>query len=443
MSAVLRVGEWAAAWSAQHPICVLAVLASAVAGCIGVRRVRRNRRRRRIWYWDPHRWTDVGTGESWGVGGGRGAVIRPRKEKRRGGGRGVSPAPASGSPAFPSEKGRARAGRRLALIIIEVASRLRAGTPTARAWALAWYRHEKEHCGRVDDRGIPEALYTYARAQKNMGLLGYLRGAVSSGNADAVACRHAARAVIASCTMSHMLGCQLADVLDAVASGIEQEEEAENARRIAGAAPELSARILSVLPFAGVAAAEFLGAHPLTSYVDGGAGSVCCLVGLSCMACGHLLSRFLRRRACRGEETRSGLDAAMLCDLTCAALQSGAAVPTTLMALGAATECDELVYAGKQLRYGVSWESAWEGCPPESALMSYALEPAWCDGTSPENLLRRSAHHLRSRRLADAQAEAEKLSVQLVAPLGIFMLPSFISLGVIPVFLSLIAGTLG
>ena len=62
MSAVLRVGEWAAAWSAQHPICVLAVLASAVAGYIGVRRVRRNSSRRRIWYWDPNRWTDVGTG---------------------------------------------------------------------------------------------------------------------------------------------------------------------------------------------------------------------------------------------------------------------------------------------------------------------------------------------------------------------------------------------
>ncbi len=340
-------------------------------------------------------------------------------------------------------------GAALALLVAEVAARLRAGAPVPEAWRAAWARTAGlGPWTSVDPDGTPTEVARLARRPRWRDLVGTIgSGAQESrrpgpvevlraGGARARSGRRAAAALVAACRFTYLLGAPLAGVLDIVADGIDESAAAEDARRIARSGPATSARVLTVLPLVGVVAGEALGAHPLDQFAGGGIGTVCLVVGVACLAAGHLVSRHMLRRV-EGRGNTPGMDPAILCDLVVAGLESGASVPTTLEALGRAADLPDLVRIGRELVLGVPWRLAWEPCPAPATLVAQALEPAWEDGTSPVPLLRRVAAQLRVRRVSDARAEAEALGVRLVVPLGALLLPAFLALGVVPVLLHL------
>lgn len=69
-------------------------------------------------------------------------------------------------------------------------------------------------------------------------------------------------------------------------------------------------------------------------------------------------------------------------------------------------------------------------------ILSQALAPAWENGVNPNNILAAAATELCEQKLQYARQISEKLSVQLLLPLGLCYLPAFILLGISPIIIS-------
>lgn len=133
------------------------------------------------------------------------------------------------------------------------------------------------------------------------------------------------------------------------------------------------------------------------------------------------------------------LDPAVACDLVAAVLTAGASVPAALESLGEAVGGDdgaEVAVAARMLRYGASWEEAFERVPPAWDPVTEALRLAWSDGVAPGPTLAATAGALRTARAARAREEAERLAVRLVLPLGLCLLPAFVLMGLVPVMIA-------
>ena len=345
--------------------------------------------------------------------------------------------------------------RELALLVAEVSTRLRAGSPASSAWTAAMERIGVG-CAGESDAAYPPVLDQWVRAPARWRSL-----APGQRPPDAAAARLSAASVIAACRFSHGLGAPLADVLDAIGGAIDDAQAVEEARRVASAGPLMSARVLAGLPLVGVAAALALGASPWSFYTGGGAGSVCAAAGLiawgsGIAACRRILARCRRADASAGRGNRRGragvgppgscadgqtcADAALACDLVASGLACGASIPRTLGALAEAFGHEPLAWTASALLLGASWEESWEESPPWAAPLRDALEVSWTCGTAPEGLLTRCASWERRARLIDAKAQAEELSVRLVGPLAAFFLPAFLLLGIAPLLAHLMGG---
>ena len=321
--------------------------------------------------------------------------------------------------------------RELSLLVAEVATRLRAGTPTSLAWDLALARIDAGGSVGVDD-SYPAVLDEWARAPTRW------RSLRRAERAPGVAAsRVSAASVALACRFSHDLGAPLADVLDAIGSAIDDAQALEEARRVAAAGPLMSARVLAALPLVGIACALALGASPWQFYMGGTVGRMCAFVGVAAWVAGVASCRQILARCRRVEE---GIDGAFACDLVASALACGAAIPRALDALADASTTEALTWAAASLRLGATWADAWEDTPEWSHPLRDALEASWTSGTAPETLLARSAAWERRSRLVDAKAQAEELSVRLVGPLGVFFLPAFLSLGIAPLLAHLVGG---
>lgn len=128
------------------------------------------------------------------------------------------------------------------------------------------------------------------------------------------------------------------------------------------------------------------------------------------------------------------IDLALVCDLLCVALKSGASLPKACETVGTAVGSGHgpvLQRAARALALGASWEEAWG-----AHTLGTILEPAWADGADPTPLLEQLARSIRARRSATAKEAAAKLAVQLVLPVGLCLLPAFILVGVVPLLIN-------
>lgn len=128
-----------------------------------------------------------------------------------------------------------------------------------------------------------------------------------------------------------------------------------------------------------------------------------------------------------------GVDLAMVCDLLCVALSAGASLPRACEAVGEVAgggHGTAMRYASRALHLGASWPEAWRG-----HVLGEVLAPAWGDGADPTPLLQQLARSIRANRSASAKQAAARLSVQLVLPVGVCLLPAFILVGVVPLLI--------
>ncbi len=294
-----------------------------------------------------------------------------------------------------------------------------------------------------------------------------------------------AAAAHAAARLAHELGAPAATVLDEVLRTAEDEADAAVRRDTALAGPAASARVLGWLPAFGLVVGLVLGADPAAVLLDPDGGWVLLAGGVGVAAAGHRWTAHLVRGAVRaarptgtapapragrsgristgaprgrlralaradtGHLTGSGPSAAgatapvpLVLDLLAAASESGASVPRSLAAVGAAVAGDrgrELAEAGAELGWGAGWTEAWSGRDPGLAPVARALRPAWEDGASPVAGARAGARAIRRVEHAAALAVAERLGVRLLLPLALCHLPAFVLLGIVPVLVSLVA----
>lgn len=320
--------------------------------------------------------------------------------------------------------------RELSLLVAEVATRLRAGRPTARAWSLSLARIGAGGTVRDTD-AYPTILDEWAREPPRRSV------PLRARSPDTGAARSAAASIALACRFSNGLGAPLADILDAIGDSVDDAQAVEESRRVASAGPLMSARVLAALPLVGIASALALGASPWHFYTGATVGRVCALLGILAWAAGIVSCRRILARARQSDEDT---DAALTCDLASAGLACGAAIPRVLDALAAASSCESLSWTACALRLGATWGEAWEETPAWAHPLRDALESAWTSGSAPETMLARSASWERRTRLAEAKARAEELSVRLVGPLGACFLPAFLMLGIAPLLASLTGG---
>ena len=339
----------------------------------------------------------------------------------------------------------------LGLLLTEVASLLRAGATSQRAWTRSLQRAGLTEGTEPDDDGVPPALHALADLQHDSWLPrrrdGHLLWRPPPPGRRARQRRATAAAVpgaIASCRLSTALGAPLADILEAVAGGVAESGHAEASRRAALAGPRTTARLLACLPVVGLGLGVLVGADPTALLLDGGAGSAVGALGVILMVVGHLVTRrFVRAATADGDV----VDEALVLDLAASALSAGASVPGVLTALGGALQEESAGVVGRALLLGASWNEAWTAPGDEQwrrrrSRLESCLRPGWEDGASPVALLEATARSLRAGRRARDEEAAERLAVRLVLPLGACHLPAFVILGIAPVVASVGMGML-
>ena len=299
---------------------------------------------------------------------------------------------------------------KLAQKLRKVSALLQVGIPAQQAWQEV---SRVKSCGEgeCDEWGIPREVIAQAGEHS--------------------------RSIRAACGISAVLGAPLAQVLDCLADSFDDLHEAQEARRIAGAGPALSAKILNLLPVVALLAVSVMGINPFPVLADGGAGTACGIVGLAFLLAGRWVSVSMIRAAQRRWDQDGSEDTALVCDLIAAALDAGASIPRALECLGRCSDREELSLVSKRLTVGLEWELAWEDCPEQYLEVAEVLREAWMRGAAVDEQLRRFGATARKKRLTDARAGAEELGVRLVVPLGLLMLPAFICLGVVPVLITL------
>ena len=333
----------------------------------------------------------------------------------------------------------------LGLLLTEVASLLRAGATSQRAWTRALQRAGLTEGTEPDDDGVPPALHALADLQHDSWLPRWREGRLHwrpPPREQRARQRRATAAgvpgAIASCRLSSALGAPLADILEAVAGGVAESGHAEASRRTALSGPRSTARLLALLPLAGLLLGAAVGARPEEVLLDGGLGSALGLFGIGLMVVGH---RVTARLVAAATAPVCRVDEALVLDLAAAALSAGASLPGALQALGEALDERGLTVVGRALLLGAEWDEAWQA-PDDAAWrerrtrLEGCLRPGWEDGASPTALLVGTAAALRAGRRAADEEAAERLAVRLVVPLGLCHLPAFVVLGIAPVVAS-------
>lgn len=88
------------------------------------------------------------------------------------------------------------------------------------------------------------------------------------------------------------------------------------------------------------------------------------------------------------------------------------------------------------LSWGVETQKAFSYAPNTDRMSSF-IQVSKATGAPVAELLRQSGKHQRAANEDRAKAQAERLGVRVVIPLGLCALPAFICLGVVPVALAL------
>lgn len=293
------------------------------------------------------------------------------------------------------------------LIIAEVVARLNAGASVESAWQAALEDAGIHFEGPViDHEGVPTAV---------------------SDNR-----LRAASSISAACKLTHQIGAPLAEILESVLDTIDEVDAADRARVVASAGPQMTARLLTVLPLVGVVASIALGVDVIGLWLSGGVATISAIIGVILWITGHEWSRRMIKKAT--EDSVAEVDPVVMMDLLVASLRSGASIPHSLTALGKACSQPQFERCGTLLRVGAPFDALEaEIEDPIHLNLVRALRPAWTFGASPTPLLALMGKRIRAARGTRAQEEAERLAVRLVIPLGLCLLPAFVAIGVVPI----------
>ncbi|GAA4522340.1 type II secretion system F family protein [Brachybacterium paraconglomeratum] len=238
-------------------------------------------------------------------------------------------------------------------------------------------------------------------------------------------------------------GAPTAEMLQSLAEALRDLHDAAQARRSAFAGPRSTARILLVLPLAGLGLGMLLGGDPLRLLLVSPVGNLLGLTGLVLTVLGWWWMHHLIRRADPPREHR--VDPSVGLELIAGALESGLPLPLAVAAvgdsLGSGPDASALTRLATALTAGVPAAHAARVLPPAWSALEQSAALAEGTGADLARVLRSSARDARRGHARDAEVLAAQLAVRLVLPTGLTLLPAFVALGIIPTVMSLLGGT--
>lgn len=226
------------------------------------------------------------------------------------------------------------------------------------------------------------------------------------------------RGLAAAWRVASDAGAPLAPTLAELAASLRDLAETGREVQVALAAPIATARMVMALPVVGVLFGLALGFDTLGTLFGTPAGLVCLVVGAGLM----LAARFWNRRLVRSAAPTVHSPGLAL-DLVAIAASGGASTERAIRAVEGA--CD---------RSSIPLEA------DRSAIDSVLLLSRRA-GVPAAALLRSEAAEARRRARSDGARRAATLSVTLMLPLGLCILPAFMLLGVAPLLIAVISST--
>ncbi|GAA1483672.1 type II secretion system F family protein [Brachybacterium fresconis] len=238
-------------------------------------------------------------------------------------------------------------------------------------------------------------------------------------------------------------GAPTAGMLQSLADALRDLHDASLARRTAFAGPRSTARILLVLPLAGLGLGMLLGGDPLRLLLASPAGNLLGALGIVLTAAGWW---WMRRLIHQADPPRgSHVDPSVVLELIAGALDSGLplsrSVAAVAQALPAGPDAQLLGRSAAALEAGLPAALAVDDLPPAFAPLGQSAVLAESAGADLSRVLRSAARDGRRGRARYAEVRAARLAVRLVLPTGITLLPAFVVLGIIPTVMSLLGGT--
>src|SRR5699024_1545224 len=219
-----------------------------------------------------------------------------------------------------------------------------------------------------------------------------------------------------------------AGVLQNLADALRDLHDASLARRTAFAGPRSTARILLVLPAAGLALGMLLGGDPLRLLISSPIGNLLAAVGGAATVIGWWWMRRLVRRA--DPPATSQVDASVLLELIAGALESGLPLARAVAAVAEALDAGPDASALAR-QAGPPAALASSDRPPPLAALGESAVLAERSGADLAQVLRSAARDTRRSRARQAEERAAHLGVRLVLPTGVALLPAFVVLGIV------------
>ena len=292
----------------------------------------------------------------------------------------------------------------VAAVTQRLAVLLGAGVAPASAWA---------HVAEASSSTIP-ARVVASRAEPARLADELAAAAESLGRLDASAWRGLA----AAWSVATDAGAPLAPSLRDYARSLRSLAQVQRDVDVALAAPVATARMVMVLPVIGVLFGMALGFNTLGTLFTTPLGWGSLVVGVLLMVLAQSWNRRLVASA-QPDDAAPGLE----CDLMAIAVSGGGALDRARVTLDAAVQRFGLTARGDRID-GV-------------------IELSRRAGVPAAELLRAEADDARRNARAEAQEKAARLSVGLMLPLGLCILPAFMVLGVFPLLITVISSTVG
>jgi tight adherence protein B len=227
------------------------------------------------------------------------------------------------------------------------------------------------------------------------------------------------RVLAATHTVAHDTGAPLGEALWALSTALGERYDAERAVRATILAPIYTQRLLMGLPVLGLVVSAALGVNALGFLTSSALGWGLLVVAAVLMVVAWRWSRHMIRQALPGP---GFLSPAL--DLLAIATSGGAS-----------PEVARNRVEGALIRHSLD--------SPESTTLDRLPALSRRVGIPLRALAVAEASWSRARVKADASEKAAALSVKILIPLGVLVLPAFVIVGVIPVVFALLSGVFG
>lgn len=251
------------------------------------------------------------------------------------------------------------------------------------------------------------------------------------------------RSLGAALTVCERTGAPTAGVLQNLAEALRDLHDASLARRTAFAGPRSTAKILLVLPLAGLGLGMLLGGDPLRLLLSSGFGNLLAAAGAVLTVIGWWWMHRLIRQADPPDALQ--VDPSVLLELIAGALESGLPLSRSVAAVADALDpgpdTSALSRLGSALEAGIPASVATHDLPNGLAPLGESAVLAEGSGADLARVLRAAARDTRRGRARQAEERAAHLAVRLVLPTGVALLPAFVLLGIVPTVMSLLGGT--